>query len=510
MAGFVTITVNDGGAGSVVVPQSNVQVVIGTCSSGTAGTSITATRSLSTLTSTFGYGPLVEAAALTCQAGGTVLCIRVTSATAGSCKAVQFTGTGTSVITNSVATAYDSYFVVFKVVSGGTIGVAGITFQISLDGGRNYGPVLALGTANTYAIPNTGITLAFAAGTLVAGDIAKYQTIEPLWDTAGVQTALNTLAASVYATTGWGSAHLVGGNTVGGCTGAAATTIQGYLNTWATTSNIYSRFFVSARDVGAPAAWGGTGESESAWMTAIQTDYAAVSAQRITAGAGYWNMPSAFPNVTAWGAPRYRRSISYAAAARQVGIPPQRMLSRVKDGSVSQIVVDTTNDPIDGFVYHDERSNPGLDYLISGSGGRFMSTMTRMKKQGVFISHPLTMAPLGSDFYLMPFGNVMDIGCTITQSVGQNQIDDDIRLNSNGTINDNDAKNIENEIQGQLNAQMLSTGMLSPPGAVVVVSRSQNVATTKIVPITVTLYGKGYILSETVNIGYNNPLVATA
>jgi hypothetical protein len=507
--GQVTITVNDGGSGTVITPATSVQVVMGCSSIGTAAQPV-ATRSLTTLTSTFGTGPLVEAAALTILAGGTVIAVKTAQNSAGTRKAVQFTGTGSSVITSS-GNPNDDYFIVFKVVTGGTIGVTGITYQVSLDAGRTFGPILALGTANTYLIPSTGVTLNFAAGTLVAADKAQFQTTQPLWGTAGVQSALNALAASVYGTTGWGSMHLVGGSTTGGVPGADCSTIAGYLESFAGSPNfIYTDLFMSARDLNAPATWGGAGETEAAWMSAIQTDYAAVAAKRACVGAGYWNMPSPFANVGAWGAPRYRRPMTWAAAARQVTIPVQRMLSRVKDGSLSQIVVDPTNDPLDGFVYHDERSNPGLSYLAAGgSGSRFMSTWTRPKQSGAFATQPLTFAQLGSDFYLRPRMAVMNVACGIAQFIGQQQIDDEVRLNTNGTVNTNDASNVQSAISAAINNALLSTAALSPPGCKVIVDTTANVGSTGIVPINVTIYGVGYILAETIGIQYSNPNVGS-
>lgn len=147
--GDVQLTILDGG--SVVVPGLSIQVVIGTSSTGTAA-QVVATQNPQTLITTFGYGPLVEAGALSALAGATVLAIKATSNTAGAAAAVTFTGTGTSVITATGA-ANDSYLVQFLVVTGGTIASAGITFQLSLDAGRTFGPTLALGTANTYVIP---------------------------------------------------------------------------------------------------------------------------------------------------------------------------------------------------------------------------------------------------------------------------------------------------------------------------------------------------------------------
>ena len=507
--GNVNITITDGGSASIIVPGSSVQLVVGCSSSGTAG-QLVATRNPATLQSMFGYGPLVEAAALPCLAGGTVIAIKAATATPGGASSVTTTGGGTSVITVT-GTPYDTYYVTVKFTTStgaaGTIGQAtpAIYLQVSLDAGRNYGPVISLGTANTYAIPNTGITLNFAAGTILNAQTSTFGTTEPAWSTAGIQSALNAFQASQYAIAGVGSTHLVGT-----MSGANATTIEGYLDTLAT-GYVYTRAFASARDASPTTAWGGTGETESTWMNSIQTDFSAVSGRRLCVGAAYWNMPTAFPNPASTGAPVLRRPIAWAAAARQVVIPPQRHLGRVRDGSISQIVVDPLNNPLDGFVYHDERLNPGLDYVIAGTGGRFMSTMTRTGLPGVYITNPLSMAPLGSDFFLMPLGSVMDVFASIIHQVGQQIIDDDVRVNASGTIYENDARAIEAILANSVNSVMFAQKMISQPcaaGAGIVVDRTNNVKTTNNVNVTGQIVSRGYVLSETVTLSYQNPNAA--
>ena len=504
--GNVNITVVDGGSASIIVPGSSVQLVIGCCSTGTVG-QLVATRSPATLQSIFGAGPLVEAAALTCLAGGTVIACRATTTTPGVAGTVTKTGTGTSVITVT-GTPVDTYYVKFLVTLGGTIGTGPISFQISLDAGRNYGPVISLGTANTYLIPGTGITLNFAAGTLVTNDTATFGTTEPLWNTAGSQAAINAFQASQYAVQGVGSTHIVGT-----MSGASCTTVEGYLDTLAN-NFVYTRSFMSARDASPPSAYSGTGESEATWIGSLQTDYAAVAARRACVGAGHWNMPSAFPSPSAFGAPALRRPIAWAAAAKQVTLPPQRHNGRPKDGSVSQIVVNAASDPLDGFVYHDERINGGLDYIITGSGSRFMTTMTRTGLPGVFITNPLTQAPLGSDFFLMPFGSVMDVFCSIMNQQGQLIVDDDLRINANGTIFENDARAVESALASAANSILFAQKMISQPiqagpsaapSSSIVVDRTTNVRATSTLNISGNLVGKAYALTLNLTLSYLNP-----
>jgi hypothetical protein len=485
--GNVELTILDGGAGVVSVPQQSVFVVISTCSGGTAAT-VVATRNPNTLATAVGYGPGVDAAAMIIAAGGTVLFMKAATTTAGVASAVVATGAGTSLVTVTGA-PYDAYLVKVVCTAAGTIGTTGIRIKISLDAGRSYGPEISLGTAVTYAITGTNLVLNFAAGTFLLGSTHTFGCSEPLAAVAGIQACLVALAASPYAVTGWGGMLIQGV-----WSGANATSIAGYLTTLETGDD-FTRAIIAARDAALPTAYGGAGETDAVWAAAIALDYSAVSAARICANGGYYNMTSQYP-VAAAGAPIMRRPLAFALACRQVAIPAQRLASRVADGALKQIVVDPTNDPTDGFIYHDESNAPSLDVA------RFCAARTRKRNPGYFISNPFLMAASGSVFNLLPKGVVMDIGCTLLNQLATQNINDDIPLNTNGTIAETAAQNIETIIANAMNEAMLNTGMLSAPGVVVTVDRSNNVRTSEVVNIAATLYGKGYIREIRATIGY--------
>jgi hypothetical protein len=169
----------------------------------------------------------------------------------------------------------------------------------------------------------------------------------------------------------------------------------------------------------------------------------------------------------------------------------------VRDGQLSTIVVDPTNDPKDGFIYHDERINPGLD------GARFCSARRRIGKGlGFYIANPNLMSSAGSVFTILPLGNVIDEACDIVHQVGQDEINEDVRTNSNGTIYENDARTIETEIYSAIRDQMISTAQIS--AASVVIDRTANIQSTSKVPITVTIQSRGYVLEEDVTIGFGS------
>jgi hypothetical protein len=492
----VAITVADNGVNtSIELPQSNVQVVLG-CAVGGVPLQPFATTLASRVQSQFVGGPLVEAAGLVCSAGGVAICVGLPVATHGTATAVVFTGTGTSVVTTTLDGTFgasDDFYIQLNIPKGGTIGVAGIQVQVSLDAGRSFGPLINLGTAATYTIPGTGVTLNFAAGTLVTGDYLRLSTTAPAWNDAGLNAAIAALLASPFAQAGWGSMHVVG------VTAAAdVTDLETQLDS-ATASYIYTRAITSARDALAPTAWGGAGETEATWMTAIETAFSASSARRVVVSAGFYNIPSAYANVAA-GLPRYRRSGAWAAAVRRVAVPAQRTTWQVLAGSLSNITVDPSNDPADGFIYHDERQVPGLD------AARFMTYRTWPKKQGVFVCKDNLMAPAGSQYKILPLGNVVDVTCDIAYATGVEIVGDDLRLNENGTLNVTDALTLQNGIWNAINADMVAAGMIS--SAVVAVSLSQNVGSTGNIVISITIVPKGYANSITITIGLAVPNAA--
>jgi hypothetical protein len=511
--GDLTITINDGGPNAPInVPSSSLRVLIGcllttTASWASSGANpaaavnqIVSATQPAQLAPYFVGGKLLEAAGLDCAAGATVLAIGVPVVTAGVASAVvaSVTGGSTSTITTTLDGtngAWDDFLVLFKPTTGGTIGTTGIYFQLSLDAGRNFGPVIALGTATTYKIPNTGVQLNLGAGTLVVGDTWRFNTTAPKGNAAGWLAALNVLVASQYALTGWGGIHLVDV-----INGAAATTLQGGLGgTPDGTGGLAAQYtwtnmLVDVRDALIPTAWGGSGETEATWMSAVEADYSATTAARVCANAGHYNMPSAFPNP-AGGAPAYRRNLAWALDPREAVIPPQRHAGRVKDGSLGNIVINPTLDPSDGFIYHNERTMPGL------TAARFCAAKTRVGKQGFFIDQPNMMAGSGSVYTILPLRQVMDIGCFVVFQEAEDEIDDNIRLNANGTLVDTDLLFLQGEVLGAINANMTSQGMLSP-GSTVTIDPNANVGQTGNVPFTISLAKVGYILTETINIGF--------
>ncbi len=516
MAGRVSIIVLDNGATAVQVPTSSTQLVIGTSSTGTVG-QVYASTSPQNITNTFGFGPMPEAASMVAAVGGVAVCVRATSNTAGAASTVTHTGTGTSVVTVS-GTPLDTYYFLVTVVTGGTVGTAGCVITVSYDNGRSASPQIALGTANTYVIPNSGVTLNLAAGTLVAGDTFTIGTTEPLWNTAGVQAAINAFLASAYKANGIGSVHIVGGSTATnfaiGAVGSDMVAIGGFLQSLRTNQYIFTRGIMSTQDAKPPVAFGGTGESEATWEARVNSDFTGQSLNSDTTGrlsvtSAFWNMTSQLTNGLG-NSPRFRRPVSYAVAQRVVQISPQQMPSRVRSGALSPIVIGV-GDKADGFVYHDESISPFFD-SNTGGAGHLSSTTTIQGQSGIFLLHANLMGQIGSVIGFLPQGLVLDIACSIAYQIGVLNIDDDVRtVPATGTIDPRDAVTIQNAIASAIKANMTDRNMLvgsaaNPYGCTVTVDQTHIFNTLQggdgNLPIQLQIFGKGYILTETISVGF--------
>lgn len=105
------------------------------------------------------------------------------------------TGTSVTTVTAGGTGVLAEHDGAVRVVTGGTIGTDQILLEYSADGQRTW-KKYRLGTANSFAIPFFNVTMAFAAGTLVAGDVIHtWHGSAPRAATADWATARANLAA---------------------------------------------------------------------------------------------------------------------------------------------------------------------------------------------------------------------------------------------------------------------------------------------------------------------------
>ena len=495
MANGVTIHVQDGGLGQAPPGAGNTLVVIG-CHSGGAQADYKpyGTRSGATVIANSGYGSAPELACSILKAtGNEVIFVGVPAGTPGSNTAVAATtpGGGSSAVTLT-GTPYDTYYGKCTVLVGGTIGTSGIQLGLSVDAGRTTQQTVNLGTASTAAFTNTGLTLNFGAGTLKAGDSYSWVSTEPLWTDAAVASALSSLVSipdvfkDVYVT---GGSDASTGPGTAGVTSGDVTALQSDMVSLFN-SRRYARLIACGRD----ALWGGNStESESTWIAALQTQFVNSSADRVGVSGGNYNMVSAITQS------QMRRPLAFFAAVRDSAVAIQVDLGRVSDGALTPMVVPVSPD---GYIYHDESVNPGLD------AARLISAWSITSLPGLYILNPNLLAAPGSDFNWLQHGAVIDAACLIAYTFFVKQLSSAVRVSkSTGFILEQDAKNLELRCTQQLANGLTNANAVTD--AQCVVTRTDPLLTTPLLHTTISITPLAYLKAIDVVIQFVNPAIVT-
>lgn len=502
------LTILDGQLGSSFALGTDMLCVIGCSSAGPLQTPRIYT-SVGALLAGAGHGPAVEAAAYALHnARRKVLFVRTPSTTVGANSAFDddaVTGTSTVTLTGEPLDSYEGRFLV---VAGGTIGTAGITFRYSLDGAATWSPVLALGTASTYVIPNTGLTLNFAAGTLVAADAASWVSTEPRWDATDLTDA--------FAALGLQQQLALAVNVVGIIAATDLDDIDDELEAYAADKRRYMFAFASARRQYLPCRkigsatvsfveGGGSADTITrsagsfvsdgfkAGMTitvfgSVSNDgtytIATVAALTLTLATGDDLAAEAtVSNVTitgvetrsAWMASlrsdfdshsstrvavsaghartkspsakrKPRRPASWAASSWFMAHDMSRSLAEVQLGELPGVTLyDSAGDAED----HDE-STEGL-----AIDGRFLCLTSLDGFNGTYVALPLILHPPGSDFSRVHLRAVMDRACAVAQKAGVIKLSSTLELGADGKVLEIEASRFETFVQSRLDKELL-------------------------------------------------------
>ncbi len=369
----------------------------------------------------------------TFPAAGSILPLTITRANPGS--------PSTSVIT-ATGTPNDAYEVVFRIIAGGTVSTAGITYQYSLDGGRNYSSVAALGTATSVALLDgvepSGVTVALAAGTLVSLDQVTFNTKAPHWQSSDLTLALAALRASNLK---WSFLH-----GIGGCDATLAGSVGGILAGWAGGTK-FSFACLSARDKG-------TNEPNATWIARLLANFASYADTRIAEGAGYARISCPITGRI------NRRPAMWTVVPRLIAQLPQIDPGKKSLGPLSSDV--SIHDATNQLVEHDARINSALH------DGRFVTLRTYDDESGVFITRGNLMGP-DSDIQRIAYRVVLDLAEEIYQKSMTAQLESEFGIWPAGTtgkykagdIYEPHAIRIEREISSALENNILGQGMVS-------------------------------------------------
>lgn len=421
----VDITKLDGQTGVVRPGPDGVLAIIAPCQQGTQNQAATFTRADLALTE-FGTGILTDAGAyVMAVAGNPVVLIRSIATTVGIYGAVTHTGAGTSVVTAGVSVPLDDYDVFVRFPKGGTIGVAGITYQYSLDGGQTMSGEIALGTATTIAIPNSGAGLALAAGTILAGQTEAVKTTGPRMTNADLVTALEALRV---ASVPWEAVCILGMD--GDATSFAT------LDLWLTAREAEGKFRTGLLN----SRMKNVAETESAYLTAMATAWSGSAGIRTVVGTDGGDQPSTLRGIV------QRRPEILGVAARGMAFDISVDPARVSDGPVQGVTItDARGNP----KHHNEALFPGLDDL------RLSSYRTFDGREGVFVNNAPILSPSGSDYVFWQHARVVNRGCEVAFQILTAQLSQGFRKDlKTGFIFEEEAQAIEGLVNTALEAAL--------------------------------------------------------
>lgn len=429
-------------------------------------------------------GPLLEAAAHELeQYGRPVVVVRTEATVAGDAGAVDFEGTGTSVITiDATDEPEDDYEVYFEVITGGTIGTAGITFRVSLDGGRTLSAELALGTLTTYPIPDpagglSGVTLLFAAGTLVAGDTAAARTTAPQWNGTDLAAALDALKVATH---NWEGVEIVGA-----LDGANFDVVEGKITGMAAAGK--NHWWIG--NCRTP----NDGESEATYLAAMSTVFASKASKHGSLCFGACKVISSVSGLN------YRRPVALIAGAREASLSEEIDSADINLGPLPCSIRDANGNPDE----HDETANPGAD------DARFYVLRTWEGYQGVYVNRPRLFSVTGSDFELVPHRRVMNIARDVLRNYFTRRLNKPIRIDkATGYILEAEALEIEKGATAALRSALTQKPKASE--AVFVLSRSDNILSTKTLTGDARIVPLGYPEIADLSLAFSNPALQLA
>lgn len=475
----VTITELDGSLGVLPPSSGRLMAVVGVSSSGTVDTPASYGK-ISSLVADFGQGPLVEAAARHIElTGNAVVVVKTAITTTGAAGAVNVTGVaGTSVVTvDASVKPVDDYEVHFEVVTGGTIGVSGITFRYSLDGGRNQSALVALGTANTYTIPNAGVKVNFAAGTLVAADTWTFRTTAPLYSAAELGAALDALRNSAH------EVEIV--QIAGVLDGTSFDTVS----TKRASSYAAGKYITIVGHCRMP----NLAESEATYLSAMNTIFSAKSDTAIVLTAGSARLISSVSGRN------YRRPVSFIAASLEASASEEINTADVNRGPLAGVSVTDVNGNPD---QHDETTSPGLD------DARFYVLRTWPGYAGVYVNRPRLFSAEGSDFRLVPHRRVLNLAHAALRAYFTRRLNKPIQVHaSTGFILENEALEIEAGARAVLRSTLLAKPKAS--GIEFTLSRTDNLLSTFTMTGQARVIPLAYAEYITLDLGFKNPALQT-
>jgi hypothetical protein len=399
---------------------------------------------------------------------GTFVLNDVWTATGASCP-TDADATGTSVPAFS-GTPLGSFDIIAKVTTAAaSLSVLTAAVKFSLDGGRHYGAPVGIPASGVYAIPNTGVTVTFGAGSFVVGDTFQVKTAAPIFSTTTLDAALTGLAA------------ISGDYEFVHVAGAIDATHAAILKAWGIARQTAGEDVFSLAGCRDQA----HGETVAAWEALIggaTPGFAGYDFGRY----GDVHSSHAYVDSALYPGSSFRRNGVVLRSARLALIPLQEHPGKVQTGPIAGIMPEGD----EASVLHDGASLTPLD------GYRF-STMQRLLGQprDRYFFTSRTMALATSDFGEVQRIRVICRAATkaryaMSLYVGS---DPEVKTDGSGQLTEGEAAAIEAEVTAYLKRELVDAPNGFATRVSVAVNRLTDVLATGTITATISVVPKGSI-----------------
>jgi hypothetical protein len=463
----VTIGFQDGGLG-LIAPGARLVALFGLCSLA-ADNSINLLTSKNQVSGVLGFGELAEAAAYHLAISGQpVLAIPVNQSVNAAYSAVTKVGSSTSILSVAGNNALDDHDVLVELTAAGAnLGANTAAFKLSLDGGETFSEEIAVPVSGIFAIPNTGMTITFAAGTFVVGTTYTFTATAGSFALGDVTAAVDALIANSRV----GSVEFL--HIVGATDATFAAALDAYLESTATDDHLYLWALLSTVDKGA--------DTEADWADDLIADFDGFEGNRVAVAAGYAQL------LDPKGGHLKFRSAAWPYAARLASISLSTNPIQFDGGALKGVLA----------LRYDENASGLLD------DARFVTLRTFDGENGFFVTNGNTMAAADSDFSDVPRRRVMDAAARqCRKTLLRTVLGQTLPVNKvTGFIDEATARSLDGEIEADIKTAI---------GAEIVsveaqVSRTENILSTERLPVEIEIVPFAYAKSVTVTLAYVNP-----
>ncbi|OQY03190.1 MAG: hypothetical protein B6I20_05580 [Bacteroidetes bacterium 4572_117] len=180
---------------------------------------------------------------------------------------------------------------------------------------------------------------------------------------------------------------------------------------------------------------------------------------------------------------------------RLAAIPVQRNIGRVKDGDLGIL---------QAYLTDGETTESKETAWASIYDKGFVFVRRYVGKSGYYFVDDLTATALTDDFCTLSKGRVIDKAFTLTYATYINEVNDEVLINTDGTLSAAYVKSLQAAIENVLNQAMTAKNEIS--AAKCSIDETQNILATNNLVVSIRVTPVGYSKEIEINLGFNNPL----